>query len=175
MPARSLKRTLAICRRSAPVSSSLLSAGATHRGGEAAYEKILARDPYFTPATRQLAMILARKPGNNQKAYDLAIKAHEAFPDDPGVETALGIMHYRMGDYPAAVTLLQEGLRKRADDGEALSYLGMSHLGLKQTKEARDELQRSLALKLPAGQADRVKRILDDMKSHDTGEQGSVK
>jgi tetratricopeptide (TPR) repeat protein len=136
-------------------------------GAAAAYEEILAKDPYFTPATRQLAMIWARGSGNTQKAYDLAIKAHEAFPGDPDVATALGIMDYRMGDYPAAVALLQEGLRKRADDGEALSYLGMSHLGLKQTKEAREELQRSLELNLPAGQADRVKRILADMRSHD--------
>jgi tetratricopeptide (TPR) repeat protein len=130
----------------------------------AAYEKILAKDPYLTPATRQLAVILARSSGNTQKAYDLAIQAHEAFPDDPGVAAALGIMDYRIGNYDAAVTLLQESLKKRADDGEALSYLGLSHLGLKQTKVAREELQRSLELKLPAEQADRVKRVLDDAK-----------
>jgi len=48
---------------------------------EQCYEKVLAAYPLFAPAVRQLS-ILYERDGNNDKAYDYAMKAAQAFPND---------------------------------------------------------------------------------------------
>jgi putative PEP-CTERM system TPR-repeat lipoprotein len=130
----------------------------------AAYEKILAKDPLFSPAIRQLAIIYANRTGDDDRAYDLAVKARSAFPNDPGVATALGIIDYRRGDYVRAIGFFQDSLGHRADDAETMFYLGMSHLSLKQAAEAKDELEHSLKLKLHGREADQAEAALDEMK-----------
>jgi Flp pilus assembly protein TadD len=133
-------------------------------GAAAVYEKLLAQDPVFTLATRQLARIYVQRASDDDRAYELARQARDAFPDDPGVATTLGIVDYRRGDYAGAALLLQESLRRRADDPETVFYLGMSHYNLKETGEGRQELQHALDLKLSGREADDARQALDEMK-----------
>jgi tetratricopeptide (TPR) repeat protein len=49
---------------------------------ERLYEKVLAAFPLLAPATRQLAVLYAQHLGDEQKAYEFAVKAREAFPED---------------------------------------------------------------------------------------------
>jgi len=132
-------------------------------------EKILATDPFFAPATRQLALLYAQRLGDDQKAYDLAVKAREAFPDDPELAKTFGILVYRRGDYAGAAHVLQESVRKRSDDGESLYYLGMSHYKLKETSECTAELKRALSLNLSDVEADDAKSTLDELTGHGNG------
>jgi tetratricopeptide (TPR) repeat protein len=127
-------------------------------------EKILAADPLFAPASRQLALLYAQRFGDDQKAYDLAVRAREAFPDDPDLAKTVGTVLYRRADYAGAAHVLQEGLRKRGDDGETLYYLGMSHYKLKEASQSVAELTRALGLNLSDQEADEARSTLVELK-----------
>ena len=130
----------------------------------AIYERILAKDPLFAPATRQLARIYVQRADDDDKAYSLAVKARAAFPNDPDVASTLGILDYRRGDYNAAARLFQESLGQRADDPETVYYLGMSHYNLRELEESKSELKHAIELKLPDREAEDAQRVLDEMK-----------
>ena len=57
---------------------------------EQSYEKVLAAYPLFVPAARQLAILYARDGNNDAKAYDFALKAAPAFPDDAELAKVMG-------------------------------------------------------------------------------------
>jgi tetratricopeptide (TPR) repeat protein len=126
------------------------------------YEKIIAGDPLYAPATRQLALLYAERPQDVGKAYDLASKARQAYPDDEEVARTLGILSYRRNLYPQAVELLKQSSGKRKDDAEALYYLGEAHYQLKQWSECKAALERTASLRLPASLADAAKRTLGE-------------
>jgi tetratricopeptide (TPR) repeat protein len=128
------------------------------------YEKILAHYPAFAPATRNLAILYAQHPGDEQKAYDLGVKARSAFPDDTELARSLGMLAYRRGDYLRATQLLQESSQKSNQDGEALYYLGMAHYQLKQKSASKSELQRALGLNLESKLADDARKTLAELK-----------
>jgi len=130
----------------------------------ATYEKVLAKYPDFSPAKRQLAIIYAEKPGDLQKAFDLAAKAREAFPEDPEVAKAFGIIVYRQANYSRAVSLLQESAGKRADDAELTYYLGMAQRQLAKNADARKSLVHALELGLKGDHAAEAKRVLAELK-----------
>lgn len=132
------------------------------------YENILGRHPDFAPAQRRLAILYSGNPGKDQRTYDLATKARQAFPDDPDIARALGIVVYRMasasGDYPRAAGLLAESARSRPHDAELFYYLGMAQFHSKQQADSKANLQRALALNLSGKLADDAKKTLAGMK-----------
>ena len=125
-----------------------------------AYEKIVASYPLFTPATRQLALLSSQRADDVAKAFNLAEKARQAYPNDPEVAKALGILNYRRDYYPRAVDLLKEAAAKRPEDAEILYYLGETHRQLKQWAECKNTLERAASLRLPSALADRAKAAL---------------
>ena len=126
------------------------------------YEKVLADYPLYAPATRQLTLLYAQQASDDPKAYDLATKARQAYPDDPDIAKALGILTYRRGLYPQATELLKQAAAKRNDDPELLYYLGEAYHQLKQWDECKQTLQRALTLKLAPGLADDAQQALAD-------------
>src|SRR5262249_38901934 len=96
------------------------------------YEKVIADNPLYAPATRQLALLYGRLSTDSAKAYELVTKARQAYPDDPDIAKTLGILNYRRGYYPQAVELLKQATAKRKDDPVLLYYLGVVHHKLKQ-------------------------------------------
>jgi len=128
------------------------------------YEKVLRRYPDFAPAKKRLAILSAEDPVPNQKVYELAMQAREAFPNDPEVAKALGIIVYRQGDYARSARLLQESANKLNGDAKVLYYLGMAQYQLKQPSESKQLLQRALDLNLEAGLAVEAKRTLAELK-----------
>lgn len=139
-------------------------------GAAEAYEKILAQDPVFSPATRELALIYATHAGDDQRAYDMALKARSAFPEDPDVATALGIVDYRKGDFPGAVRVLQDSLRRRSGDAETRYYLGMAQYKAKDIANAKKELRRALEGGLVGADAEEAKKVLGE-----SGKSGAAK
>jgi tetratricopeptide (TPR) repeat protein len=128
------------------------------------YERILTRFPYFTPAVRNLALLYAQQPANEQRAFELANKARNSLPDDAELARVLGILSYKRGDYNRSAQLLGESAQKLSDDSEQLFYLGMSRYQLKQKQGSKDALSRALTLNLPAPLASEARKVLDQLK-----------
>jgi tetratricopeptide (TPR) repeat protein len=126
------------------------------------YEKVVADNPLYAPATRQLALLYGQRSTNDPKAFDLVQKARQSYPDDPDIAKALGILNYRREFYPRASELLKEAAAKRKDDPELLYYLGSAHQQLKQWSDCKETLERALSLNLSSGLADKAKQALAD-------------
>jgi len=56
------------------------------------YERIIADNPLYAPATRQLAILSAEGATDAAKAYDVAQKARQTYPNDPEVAKALEVV-----------------------------------------------------------------------------------
>jgi len=128
------------------------------------YEKLLQRLPGFILAHRQLALLYSDRLKDPKKAFESATKARDAFPADPDVAKALGILVYERKDYARAAQLLTEASPKRATDAELLYYLGMAHYQLKQRDQSKAALNKAIALNLSAPLAAEAKRALADLK-----------
>ena len=128
------------------------------------YEKIIARYPDLAPANKRFAILSAEEPGDDRKALDAATKAREAFPSDPEVAKAMGIITYRLGDFNRSATLLKESAAKLATDASVAYYLGMAQFQLKQRPDSKKSLQRALALNLSPKLASEAKRVLAEIK-----------
>ena len=74
-------------------------------GAERAYEDLVARHPNCTIACKNLAILYAQNLDDPNKAYPIATRAREAFPDDPLVARALAMVLFQRGDYSRAANL----------------------------------------------------------------------
>jgi tetratricopeptide (TPR) repeat protein len=133
-------------------------------GAKLAYEKTLARFPAFAPANKLLATLCAERLGDYQQAYEPALKAREAFPDDPEVARTLGVVVYRRGDFKRAAQLLKESAGKRKADGDLYYYLGMAHYQLKEKNESKEALRQAVALNASAKFVEEANKVLAELK-----------
>jgi tetratricopeptide (TPR) repeat protein len=124
------------------------------------YEKLVAENPLYAPATRQLALLYGQLSTDSAKAYELVTQARQAYRDDPDIAKTLGILNYRRAYYPQSVELLKEAAAKRKDDPQVLYYLGEVYRQLKQYTECKGALERALTLNLSPGLADDARRAL---------------
>jgi Flp pilus assembly protein TadD len=166
-----LKSELAQTLKAEPeyVPALMLSAKTSQSAGGAdtatkLFNQVIAKYPNFTPAAREIAIIAGNSPSADRKAFELGLKARQAYPQDPQLARALGVMSFRQNDFSRAVQYLQESTRANPKDSEALYYLGSAQFRLKSTKEAKTILQQALALNLPQNLADEAKRLLAQMK-----------
>jgi tetratricopeptide (TPR) repeat protein len=128
------------------------------------YAKVLTRLPDFTPAKRNLAIIFAASGEDDKTAFDYAVKARAAFPDDPAVAQALGVINYRRGDYFNAKNLLADALAQRGDDPELNFYFGMTEVNLKETQGAKKALRKALDEKLGPPHSTEAQQAMDKIK-----------
>ena len=129
-----------------------------------AYTAILRHFPYFAPAQKHLASLYSETPDKRAEAYELAVKARTALPDDPELAKILAELSYDRQDFAYAVQLLRQSAEKRPLGAKDLYYLGMSHLKTNEKPKSREVLGRALAAGLPdplAGDARRTLRELD--------------
>ena len=129
-----------------------------------ACEKALARFPLFAPASKLVAFLCAERLGDYQQAYEPALKAREAFPNDPDVAKTLGIVVYRRGDFKRAVQLLAESSAKRPSDAELFYYLGMAHYQLKEKNESKQALRQAVTLNADGKFVEEANKILAELK-----------
>jgi tetratricopeptide (TPR) repeat protein len=102
-----------------------------------AYEKALAINPNSVLALNNLAYLCAEKLNILDKAYDFARKAHELQTDDASVADTLGWVLYKRGDYPQALSILQESAAKAPSSPEIQFHLGMTASMMGQTDVAK--------------------------------------
>ena len=74
--------------------------------------RILRRFPDFVPAQKRLASLYAGDPEKRDQAYDLAMKARKASPDDPELAQILGELSYQRKQFAYTLQLLQESAKK---------------------------------------------------------------
>jgi len=130
------------------------------------YETILAGAPSFAPAAINLALLCAEHFGDDPKAYEVAMNAHEAYPEDPRVGRALGILAYRRAkgreDFAKCAQLLKTSALTLKNDAELMYYLGMAQYQIKDN-ECKKSLERALALNVEPRLADQAKRAIAEM------------
>jgi tetratricopeptide (TPR) repeat protein len=124
------------------------------------YRKAVDADSSFAPALRNLALLYAARTPDEAKAFEMAAKARQAYPDDPELTKTLGVLNFRRGLYPQSIELLNQAAGARPDDAEIQLYLGRGYQELKKWNECKSALQRSLALKLPPASGEDAKARL---------------
>jgi len=92
-----------------------------------AYEKVLAVNSNSTPALNNLAYIYAVQLNKIDRAYELAQRARELLPYNPNVGDTLGWVLFKKGDYPRALSVLEDSAEKSPADAEIQFHLGMTH------------------------------------------------
>ena len=127
-------------------------------------EKILGRYPDFIPAQRQLVKFYAADPAKLDRAYALAAKLRETFPDDPVLGKIMGVILVQRGDYTRAVSFLKSSAVRLNADAELFYYLGTAQFRLKNRTESKASLQQALALKLSGQPAEAARQMLAEMK-----------
>jgi len=128
-----------------------------------AYERVLKQMPSFTPANRALAFIYHDRFNDVAKAYEHALKAREAFPQDPHVARLLGVISYKRGDYQHAAQLLSECAARFPKDADLLFYLGSAQYKLKQQAQSKESLTKALELASDPTWAAEARRILSEL------------
>jgi tetratricopeptide (TPR) repeat protein len=113
------------------------------------YRKAIDADPLFAPALRDLALLYAARAADESKAFEMAAKARQAYPDDAELAKTFGILNFRRGLYPQSVELLNQAAGSRRDDAEIQLYLGRSYQELKKWDECKSALERALGLNPP--------------------------
>jgi uncharacterized protein HemY len=95
-------------------------------------------------------------------AYEAAIKARKALPDDPELAELLGRLSYEKKDIRVQSSCHKKGSKKTLD-ADSLFYLGMSQLQARQSTEARGVLNEALTNGLQEPFASEAKRALADL------------
>lgn len=134
-------------------------------GAEGDYEKLLDRHPDCTLAQKNLAILYAQNLVDPVKAYPVALKAREAFPDDPQVAKSLALVLFERGDYEGAANLFNSLSDSSIADAQVFYCLGISEYRLKNFVQSRKSLQHALALNLTGPQATDARQTLAELSN----------
>ena len=134
-------------------------------GAERDYEKLLSIHPNCTLAQKNLAILYAENLAEPDKAYPVAVKAREAFPDDPQVAKALALILFQRGDYHRAAGLFTTISSSDGADAEVFYYLGISEFHLRNLAQSKTSLQHALNLNLSGQQATDARQTLAELNN----------
>ena len=115
-------------------------------GARDAYEKLLARNPNYTPALNNLAYLYSENQVDLSRAYELAQRARNLMPGDPATADTLGWIHFKRTQYALALNLLQESANALPNEPEVHFHLGKTYYMLEQAEQAQVALKRALQL-----------------------------
>lgn len=130
---------------------------------EEAYEKIIANNPGFAPASNNLAYLISERGGDQDRALELAQNAKEADPDNPMITDTLGWILYKRGLYQRALGLFQEAVEKVPNNAEIQYHLGMTYYHLEDRERAKEVLTRALELSADFPGAEEARRTLESL------------
>ncbi len=104
---------------------------------------ILKTEPDNAHALNALGFTLADQTERFDEAYEYIKRAIEIMPDDPAIIDSWGWVHYRLGDFPKAITLLRKAL-SRYQDSEISAHLGEVLWAAGNRDEAQEVWQKAL-------------------------------
>jgi tetratricopeptide (TPR) repeat protein len=128
------------------------------------HEKILTLYPDFAPSQKQLVLLYAKDLSKASRAYDLAIKVRDFYPNDLALTKAIGVILVGKADYARAVSLLKQCAAVSGNDAEIFFYLGSAQFQLKNLTDSKTSLQRALELKLTGPNAGAARQMLTILK-----------
>jgi tetratricopeptide (TPR) repeat protein len=112
----------------------------------AAYEEILAVDPDLPAVANNLAALLAdyrTDDASLEKALELASQFEDS--DNPAFLDTLGWVHYRLGDYDAAIPYLEKSVEAAGKVPVLRYHLGMAYKAVGRSADAKEQLSLALA------------------------------
>jgi tetratricopeptide (TPR) repeat protein len=138
--------------------------GADH-DAEEIWQNVLAINPLFAPAMRDLAMYYShsQNAGDQKKAYDWAQKARVSMPDDLELAKTLGLLAYGQKQYDKSTLWLRQCAEKSGNDPEVFYYLGMDYYKLKQRNDSKQALQHALKLGVASNLAGQAQAIIKEL------------
>ncbi len=110
---------------------------------EADIGAILKTEPDNAHALNALGFTLADQTDRYEEAYTYLKRAIEIMPDDAAIIDSWGWVHYRLGDYDKAISLLRKAL-SQFDDAEISAHLGEVLWVSGNQQEAKQIWQRAL-------------------------------
>ena len=114
------------------------------------YEKALEIAPRFLPAANNLAYLYNEKDATRDRAFDLAMAAHERVPDNGYVADTLAWILFHRKEHKWAYRLLQTSLEQLGNRHEVLYHYAVVAAALGKEADARQALT-TLAGEDPAG------------------------
>jgi tetratricopeptide (TPR) repeat protein len=112
---------------------------------EADLKAVLQLEPENANALNALGYTLADRNERLEEALGYIQKAVELLPDEPAVLDSLGWVHYRLGDYPAAIKWLSKAF-ELLPDAEIAAHLGEVLWVSGETEKARSIWQKAQQL-----------------------------
>jgi tetratricopeptide (TPR) repeat protein len=109
-----------------------------------AYQKLIAQNPQDWKAMIKLGRLYSGSLHQTRQALDLAKTAHDLAPNDPRAEAMLGGLVYDSGDYPWALSLLQESAPRLADQPAVQYDLALAYYAAGRLDQADDAMNEAL-------------------------------
>jgi len=129
------------------------------------YEKVLSLYSHFTPVMKRLAILYSTEPENYKVASKLIIDAMEAYPGDPELAKAAGLIAYYQGDWERAARLLEQAMQTSSlEDAKGRFFLGMAYYQIKRKDASRTALHRAVTLALAEPELSEANRKLAELK-----------
>ncbi len=132
-----------------------------YRTAHDTYQKLLTVNPRFGPALNNLADICSEYLNLPDKAFAYAQTARDLAPSDPVPADTLGWILFKRGEYPKALTLLQDSADKMPREPEVWFHLGMTHYMLGDEQPARSAFERAIQSGKPFRGKDEAQRRLE--------------
>lgn len=133
-------------------------------GAEQALDDLLKKYPQFLPAKRSLALLLVSQAGEVARAEKLAREVRDIQPNDAEMARVLGQVALQRSDFRYAADLLQEASRTLTRDGELFYLLGQARAQNKQVADARQAINKALALPLSDTLKQRAQELLQKLE-----------
>lgn len=110
------------------------------------FEKLLQVQPDFAAAHNNLAFLLTQDPAQLASAADHARKAHALDPTNPAISHTLGRVEWLLGNFHAALVLLQQAVTGLPQDASLHHDLGLARYAMLELPAAAAAFQQALAL-----------------------------
>ena len=128
------------------------------------YQKVLEIDPRAPVAANNLAWMYAVDGQQLDIALQLAQTAKAQLPDDPSVSDTLAWVYYKKNLSESAIPILEPLTRQEPNNPTYRYHLGLAYAQAGKDDQARQSLERALALKLSAADAVEARKTLDTLK-----------
>lgn len=142
----------------------LQQAGGEHKGALATYEKLLELQPDSNVIRNNLAVLLIDHfPDEKNLRRAQRLTADLATSDNPVFLDTVGWLQYRLGNYPQALVLLQDAVRKGGAAPVYRYHLGMAYYKSDMKEQAKGELEKALETELSFQGRDEAEQVLQQL------------
>ena len=108
------------------------------------YKTLLENNPQDVIAMVQLARLYYDRLHDTRKALELATSAHKLAPDDPRAAALLGELIYQTGDYPWALSLLEQAATQLSGQPSLDYHLAWAYYSAGRVADADAAMQRAV-------------------------------